>query len=262
MKKYKMAKWKKILYLGGLLIGVLLSIISTLFAYQVDNDPLLNYLIGFSASLIITVIFAFLLELIAIKEENDKRNKKRKMFLLPIKNYISALFMRCTFSEWLQNEQNYTYNDFSNLLEKAFNSYCFYVDQIVDDNRNCELLNKAFNYKNGIQNYSIEPLITAIDDVLKNQFSLIADDVFTEKEIHILKSFKKSVELLKLPYLDTLSLDRNIAHENVDFPKETVNDLVKGNYKSAIKRFIGDLKNMISTFEELKTIESLEYKMK
>lgn len=46
MKKYKMAKWKKTLYLGGLLIGVLLSIISFLFAYRVDNDPLLNYLIG------------------------------------------------------------------------------------------------------------------------------------------------------------------------------------------------------------------------
>lgn len=97
MKKYKMAKWKKILYLGGLLIGVLLSIISILFAYRVDNDPLLNYLIGFSASLIITVIFAFLLELIAIKEQNDKLSKKRKMFLLPIKSYISALFMHCAF---------------------------------------------------------------------------------------------------------------------------------------------------------------------
>ena len=110
--------------------------------------------------------------------------------------------------------------------------------------------------------YSVEPLIAAIDDVLKNQYSLIADDVFTEKEIHILKSFKESAELLKLPYLDTLSRDRNIAHENVDFPKEPVNDLVKGNYKSAIKRFIEDLKNMICTFEELKPIESLEYKMK
>lgn len=86
--------------------------------------------------------------------------------------------------------------------------------------------------------------------------------MFTEKEIHVLKSFKESAELLKLPYLDTLSCDINIAHENVDFPKEPVNDLVKGNYKSAIKRFIVDLKNMISTLEELKPIESLEYKMK
>ena len=43
------------------------------------------------------------------------------------------------------------------------------------------MLNKAFNYKNGIQKYSVEPLIAAIDDVLKNQYSLIADDVFTKK---------------------------------------------------------------------------------
>lgn len=177
-----MAKWKKTLYLGGLLIGVLLSIISILFAYRVDNDPLLNYLIGFSASLIITVIFAFLLELIAIKEQNDKLSKKRKMFLLPIKSYISALFMHCAFMECWQNEnKKYTYNDFANLFKKAFDSYCVYVEQIVDDNRNCELLNKAFNYKNGIQKYSVEPLIAAIDDVLKNQYSLIADDVFTKK---------------------------------------------------------------------------------
>ena len=169
MKKYKMAKWKKILYLGGLLIGVLLSIISILFAYRVDNDPLLNYLIGFSASLIITVIFAFLLELIAIKEQNDKLSKKRKMFLLSIKSYISALFMHCAFMECWQNEnKKYTYNDFANLFKKAFDSYCVYIEQIVDDNRNCELLNKAFNYKNGIQKYSVEPLIAAIDDVLKN----------------------------------------------------------------------------------------------
>lgn len=67
IKKYKMAKWKKILYLGGLLIGALLSCASILFAYRVDNNSLLNYLIGFSAALIITVIFAFLLELIVIK---------------------------------------------------------------------------------------------------------------------------------------------------------------------------------------------------
>lgn len=97
---------------------------------------------------------------------------------------------------------------------------------------------------------------------MKNQYSLIAEDVFTEKEIHVLKSFKESAELLKLPYLDTLSRDRNIAHANIDFPKEPVNNLVKRNYKSAIKRFIGDLKNMISKFEELKPIESLEYKIK
>lgn len=134
---------KEDIIFSGLLIGALLSFASVLFAYRVDNSPLLNYLIGFSASLIIIVIFAFFVGTYSHKKQNGKPSKKRKMFILPIKSYISALFIHCAFIGCWQNEnKKYTYNDFSNLFKKAFDSYCVYIEQIVDNNKNCELLNK------------------------------------------------------------------------------------------------------------------------
>lgn len=262
MKKYKTTKGRKILYLSCSLIGIFLSGISILLAYYVRNDPLINYFIGFSSSLIITVIFAYFLEIITLQERNYNLIKKRRMYLLPIENHIRSLFNSCAICEYSRTgKAKYSFNDFTNLLKNSFESYCTYIDKIVFDNRNCDLLNKANSYKNGIQKYSVEQLMADIDNILDNRFNLVVDEVFDEKELSILMIFKKSAEHMKLPYLDTLSYDENTAHATVDIPKQPVNEIVKGNYDSAIKNFIENLKKLISEFRELKQIETMEYKI-
>lgn len=258
MKKMKLLKWKKILYSVGLAVGIVSSAVSVGLSYRFENNPIVNYFIGFSASLIITILFAWLLEMISLNESNKQLIKRRNVFLLPISEYISSMFIRCQvdFNEKASKDTDF-YNCFETSLKQDFSLYCIYIDKLVDNNRDCDLINGAYDFKFGIQVYSVEPLLEVLDTIISQKYYLLAEGLFSRGQIEIIKSFRREVDMLKLPYMDVLSRDRNIAHENIDWPKEPVNDLVRQNYNTAIVGFIHSLKTMTHEFDELKSIERI-----
>lgn len=257
----KIAKWKKALYLGGFITGVVLSAILIFFAYRLDNDPLINYFLGFSRSLIITVMFAYLLELISLQEQNDKRQRQRNMYLMPVKRYAGGLLACVTCCDWpLGIERSYAFEDLPVLMKRCFDAYCVCIEKIAAGDRTCKTINEAYNYKRGIQQYKMEPLMTSIDNIVNNQFCLIADNVFTEGEIQELQTFRDSTTYLKLPFMDELRKDRNVAVVEIDYPKEPVNDIVKRNFETSIKRYMGCLEVVIRDFEELRPLKDMKFK--
>lgn len=256
----KIAKWKLALYLGSFLAGVVLSVVLIILAYRFGNDPLINYFLGFSSSLIITVIFAYLLELISLQEQNDKRQRQRNMYLMPVKRYAGGLLAYVTCCDWpLGVKRCYTYAELPVLMKRCFDAYCVCIEKIAAGDRTCKTINEAYNYKQGIQQYTMEPLMTSIDNIVNNQFCLIADNVFTEEEIQKLHAFRDSATYLKLPFMDELKKDRNIAVVEIDYPKEPVNDIVKNNFDSAIKRFMVDLEVVTNAFDELKSLRNIKF---
>lgn len=265
MIKEKLSKPKLILYVVSLVLSVLTCSILILMRFRLNQtgEPeqasiyFIDFFVGLCSSVFVTILFAFLLDQISLRENNEKKRVKRNLYLNPIKNEITSLFFSACFS--LNKDMVYTFNDFTEILNKDFDGYCDVVKKIANGgNRDCKLLNEAFNYKNGIEVYRIVPLVKAIDEILNAHNILLSEGLFAQSEIIKLHYFKADVERLRLPYLGTLSKDRNVARDFIDWPKEPINDLVKQNYKGATKAFCHSLKDLCNTIPEFKIILSLK----
>lgn len=256
----KIAKWKMVLYVVGSIAGFASSAILLFLACSFGEGPLINYFLGFSSSLIVTVLFALLLELISLQEQNDKRKRQRNMYLLPVKEYITKLIGMSTCCDLPTGvKRHYTYDDFPTLLKRCFEAYCDTMVKIATGDRTCKTINEAYRYKNGIQKYSIEPLMSSINSIVDNRYYLMANDIFTKTEIWYLENLRDSADYLKLPYMEETKKNRNSAVLEIDYPEEPVNDIVKNNYDSAIKRFMVDLETVTNAFDELKSFKSIKF---
>lgn len=265
MVKEKLSKPKLILYVVSLVLSVLACAILILLRFHLNRtgeqeEPtkyLVDFFVGLCSSVFVTILFAFLLDLISLRESNEKKKIKRNLYLNPIKSEIMVLFHSACF--FLDKDKSYNFNDFAEILNKDFDGYCEVIEKISHGGyRDCKLLNEAYNYKNGIEVYRINPLVQAIDEISNAHNVLISEGLFSQWEITQLHYFKKDVERLRLPYLGTLSKDRNVARDFIDWPKEPINDLVKQNYKGATKAFYRALEGLCNTIPEFKAIFSLE----
>lgn len=258
----KIVKWKKTLYFISLLTGVLLSVVSVLLAYKFENNPLVSYFLGFSSSLIITVVFACLLELISLRDQNEKRKKQRLTLLLPVIESVKGMLFRTAVfaSAVSDNAREYRYEDFDDLLKKAFDYYCAFVKDPTKKHETIELSNR---YKYETQHYYIEPLVSFIDIILNNRYALMADEVMNESEISILEGLKEISVHMGLPDLDGIKT-------NDDCPTCLENDETNGlarnsdreKYYMLVELFVNTLEDSVQTIEELEPLENLEFKLR
>lgn len=265
MAKEKLSKLKLILYVVSLVLSVLTCAILILLRFHLNQTGkqeettryFIDFFVGLCSSVFVTILFAFLLDQISLRESNEKKKSKRNLYLNPIKSEIAVLFHSACFL--LDIDKVYSFNNFAEILNKDFDSYCEVIEKISQGrNRDCKLLNEAYNYKNGIEVYRIDPLVKAIDEILNARNILLSEGLFSQGEIIQIQNFKIDVERLRLPYLGTLSKDRNVARDFIDWPKEPINQLVKQNYKSATKGFTNSLKGICNTIPEFKAILSLK----
>lgn len=258
----KIVKWKKTLYIISLLSGVLLSVISILLAYKFGNNPLVSYFLGFSSSLIITVVFAYLLELISLHDQNEKRKKQRLTLLLPVIECVKGLLFRTAVfaSAGSDDVREYCYEDFDDLLKKAFDYYCAFVKDPTKKHETIELSNR---YKYETQHYCVEPLVSFIDIILNNRYALMADEVMNESEISILEGLKEISVHMGLPDLDG-------TKTNEDCPTRLENDGTNGlasnsdreKYYMLVELFTNTLEDLVRTIEELEPLENLKFKLR
>lgn len=266
MEKEKISKPKLILYVISLVLSVLMCLILILLRFNLiktgwqeeTTKYFIDFFVGLFSSVFVTILFAFLLDQISLRESNKKKKTKRNLYLAPIEDKITELFSGACSS--LDENMVYTFNDFVMVLIKNFDGYCDVIKKISHGgNDDCKLLNEAYNYKNGIEVHRINPLIEAIDEILSARYILISDGLFAQKEISQLCFFKEDLEKLRLPYLDTLSKDENVGRAFIDWPKETINDLVKQNYKSAAKAFFHTLEGICNTIPEFERFSLLKF---
>lgn len=256
-KRYKMTKIRKVFYIITLIVGIILSIGSIhLEEYKYSNSPRVDYFIGISASLIITVLFAFIIEWIAIDEQNNIILKKRKFYILPMKNYISDLFIySILFVERENHEKKYVFDDFSRILKQAFELYFSSKNQLSKNTiRYSALINKEY-FEFLITQLTITPLIKLIYGILNNQYLLIIDNVFEEDEIRTFKELIKTLQAL----VHLCSSDLNSKSEVTDIPKELSDYFFKEMCEEKVNEFVGNLKKAINKIEELKVLEKIAF---
>ena len=267
MKKEKLPKSKMILYISGLALSVLVFLILILIRFNLNlveeqketATYFIDFFIGLCSSVFVTILFAFLLDQISLRESNEKKKNKRNLYLNPIKINIAGLFFRACLPP--DEFKGCTINDFSSILNRDFDEYCAVIEKISHgESRDCKLLSEAYNLKYGIEDYSINPLIKAIDEILGAYNILLSEGLLNQNELIQLHYFKDDIEKLRLPYLGTLSKDKNSAHDYIDWPKEPINDIVKANYKGFTKAFQASLIGICNTIPELKSILDIKVK--
>ena len=249
------------LYFISLIIGVLFSFLFIILGFYFD-DSLINYFLGFSASSIITVIFAYLIDLINQQEKIDIEKAKRSIYIQPISMKIVELFHRVMLLSIGAEERDieYTFDDFEKCFQKVFSDYCRYLSLLIGENKPLLEVNAAFNIKDGIQKWVLKDIVQNIDSMMNNLAVIKIEGLFDDGEIYSLQRLKQIVENLYLPYLDTLNLDKNTAKSFVDWPKAEVNDIVKNNYRVAIVTFVDEVKQLAKTFNEFAVLKDLKFK--
>lgn len=251
-----------ILYCLLMGIGIVLSVIFVVLGYKYNNS-ITNYFLGFSASMVVTVLFAYLIDYIGQKELRDIEKTKRVIYIQPIIMKIMELYQRVMFlnlNEGRIEDKEYIFDDFEEFYKLTFADYCRYLDCLLNGNRPLREVNVAFGIKNCIQEWCLKEIVNSIDLIIDNKPVLKAESLFKDSEIFMLERLKELSENLYLPYLDTLSSDKNTAKAFMDWPKESINDIVKNNYNGQITAFIRELKQMANNFEEFKNILDIKFK--
>ena len=251
-----------ILYCVLIGIGIILSVIFIILGYKF-NDSIINYFLGFSASMIVTVLFAYLIDYVGQKELRDIEKAKRVIYIQPISMKIIELYHRImlfNLNEGRIEDKEYKFDDFEYFYKLTFTDYCRYLDSLLNGNRPLMEVNAAFGIKNSIQEWCLKEIVNNIELIISNKPVLKAESLFNDKELYMLERLKELSENLYLPYLGTLSSDKNTAKAFIDWPKESVNDIVKNNYNGQIKAFVNELKRIATDFDELKTILNVKFK--
>ena len=238
------------LYLLFLVLSLLIGIASIILGCFWNNS-LLNFLLSLSASLVATPIFAYLLELIVSKQENNKKRMHRSMFVEPIATQINVLAFRI---QALAGENidraNNAIEYFENNYNKVFLEYCNLVSIIKNNRNDLMVLNKAFNIKNGIEKYSIEPIEKSLDALFKSEFLIKDESLISDIQIYKLKLLDEKIRDLKLPFLNELKSDYNHSTTIIDWPDTDISDLTKSNYLSSIKMLVSIINDLANNLDE------------
>ena len=107
MVKEKLSTPKLILYVVSLVLSVLACAILILLRFHLNQTGeqeetakyFIDFFVGLCSSVYVTILFAFLLDQISLRESNEKKKTKRNLYLNPIKSEITVLFhSACFFS--------------------------------------------------------------------------------------------------------------------------------------------------------------------
>ena len=262
MKKCFFGGSKKRFYLYFIvfIFSILLSVVMIILNYYTSN-PVINYFIGFSASLIITDVFAYVLDCISTSELLQIKKIQRQIYIEPVKNNMhnllfSTFMLRDNYYPNL--EKNYSLDDFANSLIDLFRKYKEYISVLVLE-RQVEAVNCACNIKKGIEIYCVNQLLYNINLLLDNKYFLKIEGLFNENELISLKILYEYLEKLKFPYLNTIEKNDNKAIERIEWPDENIESIVENNFISNAKGLQSQILMIIKTFPEMESLTKITY---
>ena len=243
------------LYLLFLLASILISAAIIILGF-IWNNSLINYFLSLSASLVAAPIFAYLLELIVVKQETNKKKAHKRMLVGPIVSYMNALAFRVQMlSGETASETNNPIEHFGSNYNKVFSEYCELLSSIKNNRNDLVIINRAFNIKNGVEEYSIKPMKNSLRALFENDFIIKDESLLNDLQLYHLHFLDETLDKLKLPFLDSLGNDHNHSTTTIDWPDGDVSKITKDNYISSIKVFItiaNDLANELDEFSAWK----------
>lgn len=248
-------------YLIVLVLSLILSISVIILNFHINN-PVVNYFIGFSASLLITDVFAYVLDFIGNSESYELKKQKRQIYIEPIKNYmINLLFSTFMLRDNYYPNSNceYTLESFADSLIAVFKKYEELILILVTGTRPLDVINDANNIKNGVEKYNVNQILYNLDAILNNKHFLKAEGLFNENEINCLKILYDELEKVKFPYLNTKEKDENKSIAKMEWPDEKISSIVKNNFISNAEGLQRHILMLIKIFPEMESLTKIKY---
>lgn len=243
-----------LIYLITLIIGVLSSIGIIWVGWHFEN-ALINYFLSLTASLIVTPLFAYMIDVANSKTHKDELSEKRNMLLKPLINNIVAMMGRTmiiwNYGDLQDREINYANIEFC--IDSLLDKYVICIDKLSQQNRDIKLVNESFNIKQW-EEYGIREIEKQLKSILDNQISLIAENILTQNDCFHFNLLYSAISSAKLPYLSMLH-DKNISKATVDWPQMPLSDIDKNNLHSSFKFFVSTLKSVVSHISDFNSLE-------
>lgn len=248
-----------IIYLATLISG-LISSIAIVWVGIYFNNSIINYFLSFTASLVITPFFAYMIDVANSKIHKKILTEKRQLFLNPLIGNILALLGRTSII-WNYDDfrdKEIAFSNIEDFIDALLNKYVICISNLSQQNRDIRLVNESFNIKHW-EEYGFREIEKQLKQLLDNQMNLINESIFTSKDYFYFNLLYSAVEKARLPYL-TVEQDKNISKTVVDWPQMPLSEIDINNLHSSFKFFISTLKNVIANLDDFKHIA--EFNMK
>lgn len=247
------------IYLITLSMGFLSSIAILLIGWYFEN-AIINYFLSLTASLVITPLFAYMIDVANSKSHKDELAEKRKLLLNPLINNIAAMIGR-TLIIWNyedSQDKEISYANFESCIDVLLDKYIVCIQQLSQQDRNIRLLNECFNIKQW-EEYGIREIEKQLRTFLDNQINLISENIFSQNDYYYFNLLYNSVEKARLPYLSMVQ-DKNISKATVDWPQRPLSDIDISNLHSSFKFFVSTLKSVVTNIADFNSLKEFSIK--
>lgn len=239
-----MSKRKNVIYAILLGLGISLSILIIVLAYFFNN-PIINYFLGFSASIIVSVLFSLILDVMSARDIKKKIYEEKKNYLLEIKSKLSELMFKLT---KIGTAFNKGFEKIDELLNAFFDDYCKEINNLYYNTVNENTYFLLSSTRLYINDQCLDSIKSVLNRIINNKQSLISNGVFSNYEIYVFEQFLIIICRIVFPYSDSFSLNLDTYERVIVRPNKPVSDSVINNFKnnsiSLKKMILEDLSKM------------------
>ncbi|MDE7406492.1 MAG: hypothetical protein K2M89_06440 [Clostridiales bacterium] len=242
-----------IIYAVSAGVGILSSVLVVWLGFLYEN-AVINYFLSFTASLVITPIFAYFIDVSNSRIQKTTLQEKRGMLLYPIAGSIMATLSRmvtfCNYDEFKDKEIDL--NNIEECTHIILDKYVIVIrkwcNQIIDNELRDEYLN--FWKWEVIGFIDMEKQLKII---LDNQVALLSEGIMDLMEIYSLNRLYETVEQARLPCFKDQDWNTNTSTFNWPTAPIAENDI--NNLHKAFTNFFSMLKRAIEIIPEFKIIK-------
>ncbi|MCH5154039.1 MAG: hypothetical protein J1F71_02385 [Clostridiales bacterium] len=268
MKKEKRLKRKTLLYVPtmhfiiyavSLGVGILASVLVVLLGYFYENS-VINYFLSFTASLVITPIFAYFIDVANSRIQKTVLQEKRETLLYPLAGTVAAAFGRtiiiCNYDEFRDKE--ITYNNLEECIDILLDKYVIAINKLSYQRNDFELINECFNYFKW-EELGFREVEKQLKIFLDNQVALLSEGIMAFIEIFFINRLYDAIMQVRLPYL-SMVYDIKTRSSTVDWPMVNLSETDINNLHSAFSNYFFVLNEIIANIPEFNFIKDLQIK--
>lgn len=245
-------KSRFVVYISGFVIGLIASIVAILFDLHFKNS-VTSYFVGFAASLVVTDVFAYIVDRLncfALKDQTAFS------YITPLKDNITELFFRVM--SHLNEKKEYSINDFKDGLVKSLDEYSGYLDKIIVNRDDLVALNMADAIKRYNEKRCIQNIRNEVDRIYHNRYELIANKIIDEQEMFGFEMMRDTLKYISYPFFDILEPKESGEKGRIIWPERHIDEIYKHNFEASCSQFVDFLIELSKNNKNFSFIKNLK----
>ena len=213
-----------IIYLITVCLGVLLSLLIVGLGFKYDNS-VINYFLSLTASLVVTPIFAYFIDVANSRIQKTALKEKRGILLNPlVNNTVAALARTCIIRNYVEfQNKEITFDNIEECINILLDKYIDLIGKLCYQRNDIKLINECFNIKQW-EVYGLREIEKQLKAFLDNEVALVSEGILTTSDYLMLHRLYDAVTNARLPYLSQ-EQDKNISKATVDWPTMPLSEI-------------------------------------